>query len=201
MNVPIPSTPPDPESSIELLQRVRGGDNDALERLLGRYLLPLRRWARGRLPLWARDMSDTQDLVQDAVLSVMRHLSDFDPKGPGALHAYLRAAVMNRIRDELRRASRRPAPTELDEDIRSGSDSPLETAMGKEAHDRYEAGLAVLRDDERELIIGRVEWGLDYGELAKALSKPSPDAARVATRRAVLKLAEVMNRHDGQRDS
>ena len=191
----------DPESSIELLQRVQRGDNDALERLLGRYLVPLRRWARGRLPQWARNGSDTQDLVQDAVLQVLRHLANFDPKGPGALHAYLRTAVMNRIRDELRRASRRPAPTELDEDLRSESASPLELAMGKEVLDRYEAALAELGEAERELIVGRVELCLEYDELAAAVGKPTPDAARVAVRRALIKLAETMNRHDGQGDS
>jgi RNA polymerase sigma-70 factor (ECF subfamily) len=153
------------------------------------------------LPLWARDLSDTQDLVQDAVLQVVRHLAHFDPKGPGALHAYLRAAVMNRIRDELRRAHRRPAATELDEDMCSKSASPFEMAMGKETLDRYEAALAELRDEERELIIARVELGLEYSELAAALGKPTPNAARVAVRRALIKLAETMNHRDGWGDS
>ena len=55
----------DPESSVELLERARAGDSDALDRLLGRYLPRLRRWASGRLPRRARDLSDTDDLVQE----------------------------------------------------------------------------------------------------------------------------------------
>jgi RNA polymerase sigma-70 factor (ECF subfamily) len=184
----------DTESSVELLQRVKQGDSVALDRLMARYLLPLRRWARGRLPQWARDMSDTQDLVQDAVVQVLRHLDQFQPHGPGALHAYIRTAVVNRIRDELRRVSRRPAAVEIDEGVRSVSESPLEAAIGAETLDRYEAALQGLPDDDREAIIARVEWGLDYREIAAALGKPSPDAARMAVKRALMRLAEAMQR-------
>src|SRR6185436_14884630 len=44
---------PDGESSIELLDRVRGGDREAMDRLFVRYLGPLCKWAHGRLPQWA----------------------------------------------------------------------------------------------------------------------------------------------------
>src|SRR5687767_10382242 len=94
----------DPESSFDLLQRVRSGDSEALNRLFQRYLPALTRWARGRLPNWARDGADTQDLVQDTVIQAMKHLDTFRPQRTGALQAYLRQALMNRIRDELRRA-------------------------------------------------------------------------------------------------
>lgn len=182
----------DVETSIELLQRVKGGDSDALERLMGRYLSPLRKWARGRLPPWARDGSDTEDLVQDAIVQTLRHLSHFDANGPGALHRYLRTAVMNKIRDELRRAHRRPPPEELDEEMASESPSPLLKAMGAETLAAYEAALDQLREEDQELIIGRVEWGLDYHQIAAAVGKPSAAAARVAVSRALLKLAAAM---------
>src|SRR6266850_143764 len=136
----------DPESSFELLERVRTGDKDALDRLLRRYLPALTRWASGRLPRWARDLSDTQDLVQDTVIQALKHLHTFQPEREGALQAYLRQAVMNRIRDEIRRAHRRPPPTELAEDVPSGFASPLEDAIGQEALERYEAALAELRE-------------------------------------------------------
>jgi RNA polymerase sigma-70 factor (ECF subfamily) len=186
----------DLESSLELLERVKAGDRDALERLLARYLRPLRRWAHGRLPRWARDLSDTQDLVQDAVLKTLRQLQAFEPAGPGALQAYLRQAVMNRIRDELRRASRRPAPVELHDEFESGATSPLEGAIGKEALERYNAALAQLEEDTREMIIARMELGFSYEELAAIFDKPTAAAARVAVRRAVIKVASLMQPPD-----
>jgi RNA polymerase sigma factor (sigma-70 family) len=183
---------PDPESSFDLLQRVRAGDDEALNRLLNRYIPALNRWARGRLPGWARDLSDTQDLVQDTVLVAMKHLQTFQPQREGALQAYLRQALMNRIRDELRRANRRPGRSELPEEMAATSPSPLEEAVGIQALDAYEAALAALREEEREAIIARVELDQSYAEVAAVLGKPSPEAARVAVYRALLRLAEKM---------
>jgi RNA polymerase sigma factor (sigma-70 family) len=193
----VPIRPIDPESSVELIQRLKGGDADALERLMARYLVPLQRWAHGRLPCWARDMSDTQDIVQDAVVRVLGHLSAFQPRGSGALHAYLRTAVKNRILDEIRRVHRHVPPESLDEEPPSPDVDPLEVAIGRQTLDRYEMALAGLRDDDREIIIARVEWGLSYEEIAAASGKPSPNAARVAVRRAVLRLAAAMKPDEG----
>jgi RNA polymerase sigma-70 factor (ECF subfamily) len=100
---------------------------------------------------------------------------------------------MNRIRDEIRRARRRPPPEELGEDIPSRWTSPLDQAIGQETVDRYEAALADLRDEEREAIIARVELGHTWDEVAAMLGKSSPDAARVATQRALVRLATKMN--------
>ena len=180
------------DSSFDLLQRVRGGDMQALDHLLQRYTPALRRWARGRLPQWARDVSDTQDLVQDTLLKAMKHLEGFRPDGPGALQAYLRQALMNRIRDELRRAHRRPLATELDDAIAERAASPLEQAIGHEALDAYENALSELRAADREAIIARLELGQSYEEVAAILGKPNPNAARSAVQRAVVRLAEKM---------
>jgi RNA polymerase sigma-70 factor (ECF subfamily) len=182
----------DSESSFDLLQRVRSGDEEALNRLLQRYIPALNRWARGRLPTWARDLSDTQDLVQDTVLQAMKHLQTFRPEREGALQAYLRQALMNRVRDELRRAHRRPHPEELPDAMATKSASPLEEAVGHEALDLYEAALASLREEDREAIIARVELGQTYEEVAAILGKPSTEAARVAVYRALVRLAEKM---------
>jgi RNA polymerase sigma-70 factor (ECF subfamily) len=184
----------DPESSFDLLERVRSGDSDALSRLLQRYMPALTRWARGRLPQWARDVSDTQDLVQDTVMQVMKHLNEFRPQRPGALQAYLRQALMNRIRDELRRAARSPVPTELPEALQAGAPSPLEQAIGREKLEHYVAALHALSPSDREAIIGRVELGQSYDELASILDKPSADAARMAVHRAMRRLVEKMQR-------
>jgi RNA polymerase sigma factor (sigma-70 family) len=178
------------ESSVELLARVRTGDQDALEQLLRRYVPALRRWARGRLPRWARDLADTEDLVQDTVFRSLKNLNTFDYRHEGALQAYLRQAVMNRIRDECRRVSRRPNISDLHEDLQDDGMSPLEAAVGVQAVDRYETALQHLKPEEREAIVARIEMGYSYAEIALMLAKPSPDAARVAVSRALLRLAE-----------
>jgi RNA polymerase sigma factor (sigma-70 family) len=182
----------DVESTFALLTRAQQGDEGAIERLMARHLTPLRRWARGRLPAWARDATDTDDLVQDALLQTFKRLGDFEVRGPGALQAYLRQAILNRVRDELRKKGRRPEATDLDGLEVDRNASPLEAAIGRESLDRYERALAMLKPDEREAIIGRVEMGYSYEELAEALGKPSPDAARKTAQRALVRLIQQM---------
>lgn len=180
------------ESSIELLARARAGDDDALDRLLARYLPRLRRWASGRLPAWARDRGDTDDLVQETVIQTLRRIEAFEPRHDGALQAYLRQALVNRIRDAVRRAGRRPEAVQLDDDMTGHDASPLEQAIGRESLERYDAALALLRDQDREAVVGRLELGQTYGELAESLGKPTGEAARQAVHRAMLRLAEAM---------
>lgn len=182
------------ESTQDLLDLARHGDQPALTRLYGRYLIPLRRWARGRLPAHARDLRDTEDLVQEAMLQTFRRLESFDHRGAGALGGYLREAVLNRVRDEIRRVGRRPGVVPLDAAAVDAGPSPLEAAVGAEALARYDAAIARLPLAEREAIVARVEMGCDYVEIAEMLNKPSPDAARMAVSRALVHLAQEMHR-------
>src|SRR6185295_443789 len=117
--------PLDPETTVELLNRVKAGDDAARERLVARCLPPLRRWARGRLPAYARDMLDTEDLVQESVIAALRRIEGFEAKREGALQAYLRQALANRIKDVIRYKRRRPIQTELPEEVEDRSESPL----------------------------------------------------------------------------
>ena len=181
-------------SSLKLLERARAGDREALESLIARYLPRLQRWASGRLPPWARDMAETQDLVQEALFQTFKRIERFEPRGEGALHAYLRQAILNRIREELRRAKRRPARSELDSAAEDDARSPLAAAIGQEAIDRYERALAQLRPDDRELVVARIELGYTNREIAELLDKPTPNAARMATERAVVRLAKEMGK-------
>jgi RNA polymerase sigma factor (sigma-70 family) len=182
------------DATCNLLERAKGGDRDALEILFARHVPTLRRWAGGRLPRWARDITDTQDLVQDTVLQVFKRVQAFEPRGDGALQAYLRRAVMNRIRNEFRSKGRKPSFDALDEQAPSDRTSPLEAAIRQEQLDRYDAALSRLSEQERDLIVARVEVGLTYEEMAEALGKPSWNAARMATARALLRLAEELKR-------
>ena len=100
---PVETAHLDAESTFSLIERARAGDEEALERLFAKHLKPLQRWASGRLPKWARDLADTDDLVQDTLLRTFKKIDSFEPRRVGALQAYLRSAVLNRLRDELRR--------------------------------------------------------------------------------------------------
>jgi RNA polymerase sigma-70 factor (ECF subfamily) len=183
-------------STLSLLTRAKAGDQDALDDLFARYLPMLNRWARGRLPPRVRDAADTQDLVQDTLLQTFKKIDGFEHRGEGAFQAYLRQAVMNRIRDCLRKAHRRPGREELDEEVPDAGLSPLELAIGSEALEQYDAALDRLDEGDRELVVARVELGLSYSEVAAATGKPTPNAARMAVSRALVKLAQEIRGPD-----
>ena len=185
---------PEAESTLHLLERARSGDEAAADRLFARHVRPLRRWASGRLPKWARDMADTDDLVQETLLQTFKRIGHFESRGVGALQAYLRQAILNRIREELRRKGRRPDGTGLTGLEAENLLSPLEQAIGAEAVERYEQALARLRPEDQEVITGRVELGYTYDELADALGKPTGEAARKAAERALIRLVKEMER-------
>jgi RNA polymerase sigma factor (sigma-70 family) len=180
------------DTTARLLARARAGDADALNDLFSRHLPLLSRWAHGRLPRWARDVADTRDLVQDTVLQTFKNLRGFEPRGKGALGAYLRQALLNRVRNEIRRVSRRPMIEELDEQAPSHELSPLQSAIRQQQHERYEVALSRLKDSERELIVARLELGLTYEEMAETLGKPSWNAVRMAVARALIHLASEL---------
>jgi RNA polymerase sigma-70 factor (ECF subfamily) len=188
---------PDFETTLDLLRRAQAGDSDALNALIARYLPRMRQWAAGRLPLHARGMTDTQDLVQETVSRAFRNVEAFEIRGEGALQAYLRQALLNQIRQEIRRASSRIPRGDVDladaaDRVEAPGPSPLEAAIGAEALERYERALERLRPEDREAIVARIELGLSHQEVAEALGKPSANAARMAVERAVSRLLKEM---------
>ena len=182
------------ESSLLLLERARAGDTLALNELLQRYLPRLRRWATGRLPVAARNLLDTEDVVQETLIKAVRNLGKIEVRDDGALQAYLWQAVRNRLADAYRRSRHRPADTAVTSDMVAGDPSPLEQAIGEEALRRYEAGLSRLKATDREAVILRVELCYEYDEMASMLGKPSAAAARVAVSRALARLSREMGR-------
>lgn len=193
---PSPPTLPvaDDVPSVELIRRARDGDRQAVDHLFRRYLPILRRWATGRLPYWARDLVDTDDMIQDTLIRTFRNVENFVPRHDGAFAAYLRQALSNRIRDEVRRARRVPRREQLGDQHEGNDASPLEEAIGREALGRYEEALGRLTEAERELVLARIEMGLSYKDLASATNRPTADAARMAVGRALVRLAMEMDR-------
>ncbi len=181
-----------PESTSVLLERVRAGDERAFDLLHERYAHRLRRWASGRLPAHARDGIDTQDLVQEAFVQSLRHIESFRPRWKGAFHGYLRQAILNKIRDQVRRAGARDRALVQAGDLLAEFPSPLAAAIGREALGRYESALAGLDESDRELVVARIEMDCTYEEIADLHGKASPDAARMAVKRALLRLAADM---------
>jgi len=180
------------EPTIELVLKARNGDRTAVEALLQRCLPSLTRWAHGRLPASVRGALDTGDLVQEAALHALRRLDVFEPRHVGAMQAYLRQSVINRIRDEVRRVTRHPAPVELPPDHPADATSPLESAIEAESYERYRAALSTMTSRHREIVVARVELQWSLAEIAERFGMRTADAARMAVSRALKRLSAQM---------
>ena len=177
------------ESTATLLSLLRQGDHSARERLLARYLPLLRRWAHGRLPARARDLNDTNDLVQITLLSALKNLDQFESRHEGALLAYLRTALMNAIRGELRRVGRAGVVESLPENSEALGMDSLVPRLDQDQWLDYENALGKLPENKREAVLLRLEFGMSYAEIASALDRPSEAAASMMVSRALIELA------------
>lgn len=185
-------TPP-PSATAVLLTRARSGDVEAREELFQRFLPTLRRWAHRRLPLRARDLSETADLVQITLLRALNRMDRFESRGEGAFLGYLRHILLNVVREEVRRSGRRGAQESLHETLASPDSSVIEQVVGLDQMERYQRGLELLSDEQREAVLLRLEFGYTYAQIAEALDKPTPDAARMMVGCAFAELARIID--------
>ena len=185
--------PADFSSESRLLDEARRGSSPAADALFERYRSWLRKRVRGRLPRWARGALDTSDLVQDALHHTFARLNGFKSNRASVLRVYLRRGVENRIRDEMRRATRRRHAIAPEQPVRASEDGApqLQQLGDDQAWRRYVDGLKRLKPRERRLIVGRAELGYTYRQLAFIERLPSPDAARMAVKRALVRLGDV----------
>jgi RNA polymerase sigma-70 factor (ECF subfamily) len=189
-----PAGPEEPgtfDSTIHVLERAQAGDRSAARILIERAVPALKRWAHGRIPSYGRGPADTEDVVQDAVMRTLRRAEAFEHRTVGALQAYLRLAVVNRIRDVVRQVRRRGVPEELPERLTDDAASPLEIAIMRERLDGFIEALQRLRPADRQLIVWRIELGYSSEEIGRRLGK-STEAAGMAVKRALDRLAREM---------
>ena len=183
---------PAAEPTEVLIRRVRAGENPARDALVRRFLPLLRQWAHGRLPRAARDLHETEDLVQLALMRALKQINSFESEGPGSFLAYLRQILLNQVRDEVRRLMRRPESSEIDPELADTElPSPVEQLVGHERLRAYEAALASLPKRHQGLIVMRLEVGMSYPEIAAEVAS-SPDAVRVMVARALVQLASAL---------
>ena len=176
----------------DLLEGARQGRRDALEALLARYRPRLERWAAGRLPGHARSLLDTGDLVQETLLRALENVASIGTRGSGGFEGYVRQAILNRIRDQIRWARRRAGSEASTERLVDPAPSPLEDAIGADVVRRYEEAMESLTEEESQLLHLRIELDLSYEEITAMMGRPSPAATRMAIQRSLHKLAVAM---------
>ena len=131
-------------------------------------------------------------MVQSGVIRTLKQLDLFEPRTVGGLQAYLRQSVLNRIRDGARKLMRRGITVQIPENISDHGLDPETQAIVEERSPRFLTALRQLRQEDRQVIIWRLELGYSFKEIAEQLNKSSPDAARMHYPRAVARLRTEM---------
>ena len=179
-------------STVFLLQDIRAGNPEATARIVKRYLPILRTWAHGLLPSRARQYSDTDDLVQVALIRGLRQANTFEHRHTGSFLAYMKQILRNQLRDEIRRPGAKLEFVEPPDELQDSGGSPIDDLIEKESIEAYQAALATLSQTDRDGIIMRLEMGLSFREIAEVLGRPSEEAARVGVRRALERLRKQL---------
>lgn len=154
----------------ELLARVRDGEREAFGQIVERYLPRAMALAMRLL----RHREDAEDLVQDAFLSALQHIDNFDLSRP--FWPWLSRIVVNRGFDVA--ASRSARSTDpLAEEVSDARPTPAELAEHGEIRDEFERTLALL-PAKRRMVVQLFEVdGFSVAEIAKLLDS-SPATIR-----------------------
>ena len=185
-------------STQTLVQRARGGAEEARTELVRLYEPRLQRLLAARIPTRTRGLMETQDLVQDVLLRAFRHLDTFEPRGTGSFWIWLRSIATNQLRDHGRRHVRRGAPDPLasQTSLHPAGNSPagLDVSIENEEAERFDSALERVPERERTAVTMRLELELPYEQIAAELEYASTDAARMAIKRTLRRIAEDMSR-------
>ncbi|HEY6984441.1 MAG TPA: sigma factor-like helix-turn-helix DNA-binding protein [Rhodanobacteraceae bacterium] len=140
-----------------------------------RYLALLRRWAQERLPAGTRAALDAADWARDVLIHTA--MNDVGARGERSLLVRMRTSLAQ-TRHSNNETRLRPSPR-------------VEQLIGCDQLEVWESALAALPLRQRELVILRIEFGLDYAAIAEEAGLPAP-VARSETVNALAALIDAL---------
>ena len=127
------------ETSLSLLDRLQGSpESESWDRLAALYSPLIRTWLRK----YGVQESDADDLTQEVLLAVAKDVGKFEHGGrAGAFRAWMKAILVNRMRDFWRARGRRPqaqGDSDIDERLAQLEDPTSELSqIWNRQHDQY----------------------------------------------------------------
>jgi len=194
------------DKTQHLVIRAKEGDESARNRLYEVYVERVRRIVRLRMGGELRSKLESMDIVQDALMSALRDLKDFNYSNEGDFLRWLSGIAENQIRGNLvqlhaaKRDMRKEVPLEQ-RSIHTRSQggqalypvsqtTPSLIFSRKEDLDKLENAMDQLKPAYRQVIIlARIE-GLAHKDIAIRMDK-SPDAVGMLLSRALLALTKA----------
>ena len=171
----------------ELVARSKAGDTVAFGELVRRYQKTVFRIVLRMV----KSQDDADDLTQDTFVRAYRGLKTF--KEEFDFHPWLYRIAVNQAINFINKRKRQAA-VDLDDvpetEVKAGPtpESPLQAASRRELLDRLEGALERLPEEQRTVFLLRVQEGLSYEEIAKAMDTPKGTVmSRLARARLALR--------------
>ena len=177
----------DQDLDLRCLERLQGGEANALEELFDRYS-PLLYSMVLRI---VRTPADAEDTVQEVWLQVWKRVATFDPRR-GTVAAWLVMLARSRALDRYRSlASRRNAEGRVEAEVEASPDDASTSATQRQLSDRVTQALGQLAPQQRQVIEIAYFEGLSQTEIAARLNAPL-GTVKSWTRQGLTKLRELV---------
>jgi RNA polymerase sigma-70 factor (ECF subfamily) len=177
----------DPE---QLMLAYAAGDAAAFDRLYEQFRAPLYRFILRQV----RDPASSNDVYQQCWEKVIKGRHSYRSKSPFA--AWLFHLARNTVIDHFRRQSRHAADAAFDIEVLPypGGDlaGPEDQAVASEEDGRLAAAVDALPPEQREVVLLRLEAGLDLAAIAE-VTRCKPETCKSRLRYALAKLQHSMN--------
>src|SRR6187549_2635526 len=160
-----------PDDDLQLLERARAGQQDALEQLLERHQSQVYRFGMKM----CRDPEDAKDVLQETLLSVARNVRDF--RGGSSISTWLYTIARSfcikkrrksKFAPEDERSLETAAPADAGK-LAARTATPDEALASKQVERALEQAIAELEPMYREVLLLRDAEGLTAAEAAEVL--------------------------------
>ncbi len=198
--------------SIELVERLRAGDDGALNELFDRYYDRVRRIAHIRMGSRLQRLTESDDLVQDTFAVAFKRIDKIDLHDHASIIQYLSRVLENQIRgavDYFDAQKRTPTQGRVLSTDNSHSDvelrearapdpEPVDQLASRELKEIYDSCVQELDDAHREVILLHEYAEATWSAIRDALDRPTEHAAQQLYARAQIKLASRLRRRLGR---
>lgn len=176
-----------PTDEAEIIARACRGDSAARSALVDLHQALVYSVARHVL---GHD-EEVHDVFQSVFLRLFKHLSGIDPERGAA--GWLRRTTVNACFDRIK-ARRKRAGLKNEGDEGATSNTPVEVAQRREAHDAVRQALQELSPQHRATVVLHYMEGLKYTEIAEALDV-SVETVRSRLKRARAELRKRLREY------
>jgi RNA polymerase sigma-70 factor (ECF subfamily) len=205
--VPVSQVQPDSPETDGLLEAVRRGERQALDRLLIRHRDELRFFVEMRIDPRLAARVDASDVVQEAQVEMVRRIDDFLKRRPMPFRLWARKTAYERLHDLHRHHIKRARRSVLREaalpersslllvrPLLRNASSPSQRLEARELAERVSQVVGQLAEADREILLLRHAEGMPFADIA-CLLEIEPAAARKRFGRALIRLQQRLSDH------